>query len=420
MKSHLLIFSLLLFLLLSCDGNEDSKQPEFIQLAQKDMSFDYKQGKDTIRLQANTSWVIETIPEWLTVSKLKGTKEDSDIILTVQANGDEKVREFELIFKIKDQIQTLHILQEAKPKVEYSLPRLGFSSINSLISGTYSETAPFDLEFDASNLFINDKNKGLVFPGSLFVGNLTNYPNLETINGYTYNPITFMIGSLTDFSTEKDFMPSYKAYQLKEKAAIDKFQSNFSLSLTASNGEYYYSRRHLHCIGLYELGISLETLLNGKSYKEETMKHEFGLIYPLSHVRFNAVMDMPTTSLLTEELSKEKFAALKPNYISSINYGSNSLLLVESDFDKGTVNSIKSKLSNNESLTAEETAKAEQIDAYYLYLVAAGEFKVIKGNLPQVLKGLKSVEPSIVPLSFAFSDYFANGVGSVKYKVHID
>ena len=81
MKSHLLIFSLLLFLLSSCDGNEDSKQPEFIQLAQKEMSFDYKQGKDTIRLQTNTSWVIETIPEWLTVSKRKGTKEDSDIIL---------------------------------------------------------------------------------------------------------------------------------------------------------------------------------------------------------------------------------------------------------------------------------------------------------------------------------------------------
>lgn len=420
MKNNLLIFSLLLFLLSSCDGNEDSIQPEFIQLAQKEISFDYKQGKDTIELQTNTSWEIETIPEWLTVSKQKGTKEDTDVILTIQANGEEKVRNFELVFKIKDQKQSLHIYQEAKPKVEYSLPRLGFSSLNSLLSGTYSETKSFELEFDASNLFINSSNKELIFPGSLFSGLLANYPKIDSINGYIYNPMTIGIGYGINYSTIEKFVPSYEAYQIIEKENIEKFTFNSGLSLTASNGEYYYSRRHLHCIGLYELGVSLEKFLNGKTYKEESMKHEYGLIYPIAQIRFDAFLDQPNPSLLAKELDKEKFAALKPNYISSINYGNNSLLLVESDFDRGTVNSLKSKLSNDQQLNADEKAKAEQIDAYYLYLISAGEFKIMKGNLIEVIKGLKLIKLPVVPVSFAFSDYFNQGVGSVKYKIHVD
>ena len=422
MKNSLLIFSLFLFLLSSCDGNEDSIQPEFIQLAQKEISFDYKQGKDTIELQTNTFWEIETIPEWLTVSKQKGTKEDTNVILYIQPNRDEKNREFELVFKIKDQKKTLHIYQEAKPKPEYTLPRLGFTSLTRLVSGTYSETESFDLEFEADKFFINSSNKELIFLGSLFQGNFINYPKLDRLDtqGYTYNPITAGMPVCSDCLLNESFIPSYEVYQKLEKESLSNFTSNSNLSFSASNGEYYYSRRHLHCIGLYELGISLEKLLNGKSYKEESMNHQYGLIYPVAQVRFMSFMDLPNPSLLTEELNKGKFAPLQPNYIATISYGNNALLLVESDFDKGTVNSLKSKLNKNEQLNTDEVTKAQQIDAYYLYLVSAGEFKIIKGNLIEVIKELSSVKPPIIPVSFSFSDYYTNGVGTVKYKIHVE
>ena len=130
-------------------------------------------------------------------------------------------------------------------------------------------------------------------------------------------------------------------------------------------------------------------------------------------------MDFPNPSLFTEELSKDKFV-LRPNYISDISYGNNTLLLVESDFEQGTVNSLKLKLSRNESLNADEITQAEHIDAYYLYLVAAGEFKVVKGNLIEVMKEVQSVKPPIVPISFSFIDYYENSVGFVRYKIHID
>lgn len=419
MKNNLLILSLLLFLLSSCEGNEDSKQPDFIQFAKKEISFGYKESKDTIEIQTNTSWEIESIPEWLTVSKQKGTKEDTNVILYIQPNRNETAREFDLIFKIKDKKQALHIYQEAKPKPEYTLPRLGFTSLIRLVSGTYSETEPFDLEFEADKFFINSSNKELIFPGSLFSGTLTDYPKLNAIQGNTYNTITMGIGYGVNYSTVENFIPSYETYRKIEKENIDKFTSHSSLSLTASNGEYYYSRRHLHCIGLYELGIPLEKFLNGKSYKEEPMKHEYGLIYPLAQIRFDAFMDQPNPSLLTKEPDKDKFAALKPNYITTVNYGNNALLLVESDFDKGTVNSLKSKLSKNEPLSTDEISKAQQIDAYYLYLVTVGEFKIIKGNLVEVIGQLSSIEPFIVPVSFTFSDYYNNGVGAVKYKIYV-
>lgn len=420
MKNNLLILSMFLFLLSSCEGNEDSKPYEFIQLAKNEISFGYKESKDTLEIQTNTSWEIESIPEWLTVSKQKGTKEDTKVILYIQPNRNETARKFDLIFKIKDQKQALHIYQEARPKPEYTLPRLGFTSLTRLVSGKYSETQAFDLEFEADKFFINSSNKELIFPGSLFSGTLTDYPRLNAISGYTYNTITMGIGYGINYSTIENFIPSYEAYRKIEKENIDKFTSHSTLSLTASNGEYYYSRRHLHCIGLYELGIPLEKLLNGKSYKEEPMKHEYGLIYPVAQTRFEAFMDQPNPSLLMKEPDKDEFAALNPNYVTTVNYGNNALLLVESDFDKGTVNSLKSKLSKNESLSNDEILKAQEIDAYYLYLVKVGEFKIIKGNLIEVIRQLNSTEPLIVPISFSFSDYYNNGVGTVKYKIHVE
>lgn len=424
MKNNLLILSLLLFLLSSCEGNEDSKQPDFIQFAKNEISFGYKESKDTIEIQTNTSWEIESMPEWLTVSKQKGTQEDTNVILYIQPNRNETVREFDLIFKIKDKKQALHIYQQAKPKPEYTLPRLGFTSLIRLVNGTYSETEPFDLEFETDKLFINSSNKELIFPGSLFNGNLPAYPKLNSIElgGVPYNPMVFTIGSVPYFSIEENFIPSYKNYEKIEREKTDKFSSESILSLTASNGEYYYSRRHLHCIGLYELGISLDELLNGKSYKEEPMKHEYGLIYPVSQVRFSAIMDLPNPSLLVNELNKEKFVPLKPNYVSSINYGNNTLLIVESDFDKATVNSLKAKLSIFEPLDAEEVIKAEQIDAYYIFMgPKIGQFNVYKGNLRELILSINSPQATIpvVPVSFSFSDYYNNGIGSVKYKIHV-
>ena len=423
MKNNFLIFSLLLFLLSSCDGKEDSIQPEFIQLSQKEISFDHKEGKDTIGLRTNASWEIENVPQWLTVNKQKGTQEDTDVIIVAQANNQSEAREFELIFQTKYEKIAIHIYQEAKPNIAYSLPRLGFTSLLKLVSGTYSESEPFDLEFETDKLFINSSNKELIFPGSLFVGNLTNYPKLEAIKGYTYNQTSMGIGYGSNYFTVENYTPSYETYQKIEKEGIDKVTSNSSLSFSASNGTYYYSRRHLHCMGLYELGISLEELLNGKSYKEEPMKHQYGLIYPVSNVRFDAFIDLPNPFLLVEKPDKEIFSSLLPNYISVVNYGNNTLLLVESDFEKGTVNSLKSKLSNNEKLNADEATKVEQIDAYYIYMVAAGEFKVIKGNLSEVinqLKDPKAVKIPIVPVSFYFSDYYTNGVGVVNYKIHVE
>ncbi|MBD8346698.1 BACON domain-containing protein [Dysgonomonas sp. HGC4] len=423
MKNNFLIFSLLLFLFSSCDGKDDNVESYFIQLSQNEIAFDYKEGKDTIELKTNTSWEIVNIPDWLIVSKQKGTKEDTEVVIAVQKNSQSESREFELIFQIKGKNEKIRILQEAKPKPEYTLPRLGFSSLTRLISGTYSETEPFELEYEADQLFINSSNKEAIFLGNLFSSNLTNYPKLSVIKGYAYNLITIGIGYGQNFSRIDNFMPSYEAYQKIEKESIDKHASSSSLSLSASNGTNYYSRRHLHCIGLYELGISLDKLLNGKSYKEESMKHEYGLIYPITHKRFGSFMDFPYPSLFTEELSKEKYEPLHPNYVAEISYGNNSLLLVESDFDRGTVNSLKSKLSNKGQLDAEEVKKAQQIDAYYIYMVAAGEFNVIKGNLIEVIEQLndpKIAKPVIVPVSFGFSDYYTNGVGSVTYKIHVE
>lgn len=424
MKNNLLILSLLLFLLSSCEGNEDSKQPDFIQFAKNEISFGYKESKDTIEIQTNTSWEIESMPEWLTVSKQKGTQEDTNVILYIQPNRNETVREFDLIFKIKDKKQVLHIYQEAKPKPEYSLPRLGFTSLIRLVNGTYSETEPFDLEFESDKLFINSSNKELIFLGSLFVGKLANYPKLDRVEtaGYAYNQLPIIIGNFINFTIEENYTPSYETYQKIEKEGVDKFNSDASFPLRTSDGTYYYSRRHLHCIGLYELGISLEKLLNGKSYKEESMKHEYGLIYPVSNIRFSADMDRPNPPLLTEKLNEDKFVPMNPNYISEIKYGNNTLLLVESDFEKGIVNSIQLKLSKSEQLNTDEISKAEQMDAYYIYMVSVGEFKVIKGNLIEVinqLKDPKAVKIPIVPVAFSFSDYYNNGVGSVKYKIHV-
>ncbi|PXV65876.1 hypothetical protein CLV62_10649 [Dysgonomonas alginatilytica] len=420
MKNNFLIFSLLLFLLSSCDGKEDSIQSEFIQLSQKEISFDHKEGKDTIGLRTNTSWEIENVPEWLTVSKQKGTQEDTDVIIVTQANNQSETREFELIFQTKYEKIAIHIYQEAKPKPEYTLPWLGFAD-GKLVSGTYSETEPFDLEFETDELFINASNKELIFPGSLFAGNLTNYPKLDAIKGYIYNPMTITIGSITNFTIEENYMPTYETYQKIEKEGIDKFSSNANLSMPDSYGEYYYSRRHLHCIGLSRLGISLEELLNGKTYKEESMKHEYGLIYRISNIKFNTIMDFPYPSLLKNELNKDEFTPLNPNYISEINYTNNTLLLVESDFDRETVNSIKLKLNKNEQLNNDEITKAKQMDAYYLYLVSVGEFKVIKGNLIEVANQLKNqaVKAVIVPTSFTFTDYY-NGAGVVNYKIHVE
>lgn len=422
MRNNLLMLSLLLFLLSSCQDKEDNTEADYIELAQKEITFDYRTGKDTIKLKTNTSWEIENVPEWLTVSKQKGAKEDTDIVIIVQKNSQNETREFELTFQTKDKKETVRIFQEVKPKVEYTLPRLGFTSLNRLVSGTYSETEPFDLEFEADKLFINSLNKELIFLGSLFQGNLIHYPKLDRIEtaGYTFNHITVAMPACSDCHTQESFIPSYEAYQKLEKESLDNFTSNSNLSFSTSNVEYYYSRRHLHCIGLYELGVSLEKLLNGKSYKEESMKHEYGLIYPVAQVRFASFMDIPNPSLLTKELKKDKFVPLQPNYIAGISYGNNALLLVESDFDKGTVNALKSKLSKNEQLNADEVKKAEQIDAYYLYLVSAGEFKVIQGNLIEVVNELSSIKPIIVPVGFSFSDYYDNGVGTVKYKIHVD
>lgn len=420
MKNIIFLFVLFCLALFSCDDKDEVQEP-FIHLSKTEMNIDYKALKDTIELKTNTNWEITNIPDWLVVSKQSGIKEDTRVILEIKENNGEKTREVEILFKASNKTIGLLISQWAKPKKEYALPRLGFSYINELTSGAYSETQPFDLEFEASGLFINSLNKDMIFPGSLFAGNATHYPQLDKVklDGYTYNPQTIGMGGVPFFVIE-NFVPTYAEYLKFEKEKIEEYKGNQNLSFHASNGKEYYSRRHLHCIGLYELGMSLDELLNGKSYKEESMSYEYGLIFTASQIRFSAIMDLPSPSLLTKELDKAQFTPLRPNYIASINYGNNALLLTESDFDRGTVNSLKSALTLNATLNAEETKKAEQIDAYYIYLKSAGEFAVIRGNLIEVITEAGKIEPPLVPISFRFSDYYDNGEGTVNYKIHVE
>lgn len=141
-------------------------------------------------------------------------------------------------------------------------------------------------------------------PMTTITKNLDKNIDLSVYNGYTFNPIT--VFSLTGTEKSQTFIPSKSEQDAYANKILDKNPSQNEAFISDGKGITYNSHRELNLIGTGNMGINLDKVISGKSYREQEMTKKNGLIYSFSHKLFTLSMDLEE-HIVKEKINKKIF-----------------------------------------------------------------------------------------------------------------
>lgn len=423
---HLILLPLLF---ISC-GDDDKPTLPYISLDQNEIELKDSGSKAKIKLETDGEWRAIRIPDWIALDQTEGNT-STEITITALNNKNVEPRETEIYFlrdddpkKDKDYKKAMLKIYQSKNKNNISWSSLRFSlfdDINvSFIPGKNEVERIYS--FSTRSLFINpDANtdiKDKIFIGNLINRNLEKNMDISVYKGYTFNPITIS----TDIGNEKSltYLPSKSKQDAYANLILSKKPKGSESFYLDGTGVYYNSHRELNLIGLGNMGIKLDEMIYKKSYREQEMMKENGLIYSFNHTLFTLVMDLEP-HIVKEEIKKEDFPNKSISFISDVSYGRIGLLIIESDNDVKKIREIINKIfQNNENITQEDSAILEELDAYHLYfdksqklVIAKGKVDIIKAYQDQITGDIYNV----YPFKCEICDYFSLASSIINYTI---
>lgn len=171
------------------------------------------------------------------------------------------------------------------------------------------------------------------------------------------------------------------------------------------------------------LGLALDELITGKSYKDEKMSKTSGFIDFYSQSLFSIDMDFPNSTVVQEELDPNDYPNENLAYINSVEYGRIGLLIIESDSDPKDIRTLLSKIKKSETLNVEDNTLLTTLDAYNIYFDKQQKLIVNKGKLDAIQSYYNQAEKDPFEYSFIYqfqlTDYFINAMTPVNYKVQL-
>ena len=217
---------------------------------------------------------------------------------------------------------------------------------------------------------------------SIYIGNILTQKRIEGDNikdkiNILYNKV--LLGSIFNnqsfvIETEPSFDATNKIFQdIKKCTPIQNITFNFS-----SKPIVYHSAKELNLISRGNIGINLDSLINGSGYKTIKMKHKTGFIYSVYNELFSIDMDYPNPCLIKNVLSCEDYKDLV--YINSITCGKHAYIIIESDFTEKELKSAIMKLACHENLNNNDLEIINKLVKYSVYFDAERKIIVERQN----------------------------------------
>lgn len=411
------LFSLLLWA--SC--NHDAYKPEqsVLSLDKTEIAFESDGGKIGVLLTANGDWTTDNIPDWISLDHTSGNKTQK-IAITIEANDGNEQRSDKIIFANNRGKIELNISQAGKIR-ELRWSSLAFSSFANVNFILGDDNVERIYSFTTNQMFITpDMNQdGKIFLGNLVNRRLNDNSGIIEYPDYTFNPIT--VAPLTAVEKSRTYVPSKSEQDAFAAQIIEKEPAQNERIFIDGVGVEYGSHRELSLIGRGNMGIELDEIVSGKSYTEQEMVKENGIIFSFSQTLFTLIMDLQE-HIVKETIDKTDFPDNGLTYISSVSYGRVGLLIIESDHSPAKIRTIVNKIMQNgfDRLTQDEKAILDEIEAYHLYIdksqglmVAQGKSDAIEAYRTHIMDDRFNV----FPFKFTVSDYFNHATTGMIFRL---
>lgn len=388
----------------------------FIELSEKSLDLPIDGSAKSIDLTTNIPWEITSIPAWMIISSKSGG-ESARITIGAEENDQIKAREAILSFSSKDgKVKgQLSIYQPGRDNIIQSpfLSIFHYSVFSNTNNGHYNITT--------ENLFVNATLRDKIYLGNLMENKTEIYPSFPILTGYTFNPITASTASIGNF-TMKTFIPSLQEQEtFAREVTNNPPRENASLTHDYFNPTSYPTHRVLYSIGWANMGIALDKIVSGMSYKEQEMTKKNGMIFSFKHTLFHVDMDLPE-KLIKEDL-KEIDKSKEISYVNSMVYGKVGLLIVESDakYDRMR-DAVRSILIGEENSIhqAEYDALIEAADIIYVYFNNKNEVQLNK-NKKDAIRAYKTAlsnkkdKENIYPIGFTLQNFENHTADKIIY-----
>ena len=312
-----------------------------------------------------------------------------------------------LTFKTKDGKTTAEVFAKQFGRQDlFQMPSLPLFRYK-LISGS---TLNKEYHIQTDQLFINSAIRDEIYLGNLVSHTTQEYPKFPFFTGYNFNPITVSTSSYGSKEVARTYTPSSTA----QKAFVEEILVNppqqFAYSEFDNGTTTFITHKQLHNVGIANLGIKLDEVVSGASYKDQEMTKRQGLIYCFKHTLFTLDMDIP------EKLIKESLKETDKDvsYVSSMSYGKVGLLIIESNNKTEEVKTAIFRILNDDNIIRDmDLAIIEAASIAYVYFNNNGEVQVNKNGLEAVKAYNKALSykkdrANIYPVNFSLADFHTN------------
>jgi len=406
--NHLIIIFSIIFS--ACDSQPET-EGSFLNLSEKQISIGHFGGTREVLVESNMDWDIlnSSVPEWCCVEK---THDSGQYYMEIIISPNRTFQTREATVTIQSDGYSTYL----------SISQTGIKNELLLDWHTFPVNSISDVKFEFGNdgverkyqilyneIFINPIIKEKIYHGNLINNKATLESGLIEYKQYTYNPIT--ISSFVDgfFYSRESIVPSIENTDDLYRE-IKANYPNQNLHFTFQNTPIqYYSYRHLNLLGIGNLGLKLDEIINdGKSYQKEELGDRTGLLYSYCNILFNVTMDIPG-ELIQETISDDE--AHKISYVSNIKYGKMAFLIIETDYDYNISKIVVEKIMKGSQLSEQEEKIKNSINANYLTFEEDGNLAITKGI--EVIRAYVSdiYNQPIIPLSFSVNRYDNNSIG---------
>lgn len=390
----------------------------FIEFEDEQYVIDLQGGEKWINLTANKPWELTAAPAWLTVSPMSGEASEK-ILISASRNDDLQNKEAVLTFKAKDgnAKAEITIKQFGRDELVQSptLPIYMFKLIS------WSSVYESRVQAQIDELFVNSTIRENIYLGGLVGYQAEEFPLFPFFTGYTFNPITVSTTYAVD-QVAKTYSPSLAGQESFVKELLADPPRRVAHILSDNGTTTFLTHKQLYKVGMTNLGIKLDEIVSGKSYKEQEMAKRQGLIYCFKQTLFTLDMDVP------EKLIKEDPKETDKNvgYVSSVGYGKIGLLVIETDDNTEQVKTAIFRILNNDSPVREmDLAIITAADVSYVYFDNDGEVQVNKNGLEAVMaygkaRSNKKDRDNIYPVNFSLSDLKDHANSTVAFSFSVE
>ena len=396
---------LALLLLFACKEEEHLKP--FITVDKEHLAVDALGREDTVRIASNIQWTASDIPDWCTIQEERNP-ENSLIRIKTTPNKTKNTREARI--KISGELVEKHIIivqayrKKDKQIIWQHLPTCWFNDVNYTQGKDGVERF---YTFSGEDIFINQAIRDKIYPGNLIKNKMERPTELTEYPQYTYNPIQLAFLAGIHISV-KETVPSIKALNEFVDEMIKTKPLKQNMGFYYSNTPVKYTTyRQLHLLGMGNLGVELDKLISGSSYRQKEMpENETGYIFSYSVKLFNIFMELPTDGLLIKEKITDKNILNSLCYIDNISYGRTAYLIIETDEEEETVRTIVGKVQRKEALNKQEQSVVDGAKLYYLHYNSRKELRAEKGGAEIITRYTESINKgAIIPLTFSVVNY---------------